>query len=500
VLLLLRLTTVALGINLLILLAVGTYDVHLGPLDLAATRLFKPFLYWSLALLATFAATRTTPDPPPDRPALSPQIYALTLLALTCAVYAPTWFANFQHVDWDHRHVSTAIGSQPWKIFGMGQEDGFYRPIGYLSLWVDWLLFRNWPPGFHIQNFLFHAANAFLVSRLALRFRTDAFTAQLAGALFVVLTCQFEVVIWPAARFDLLAAFLGMLALLTLGTIRSAIYFLLAILSKEAAFAVPVLSPFLPGVPRRTLVRSLAAFAVCLAIALVLRVMTYQSMGGYGRQFVLSFKTFTSWAMRAPSLPVMIVSEQDGVPGWVRIAMALTVVLLSALALRRTRAMNPIWLWLGLTYLAALPTLNIIGWIDPTAAHARYVYFPSVFISMVLASLIPRVGWAIAAMVLFSVVSFHNQSAFLDSMRFLEQGTHEAQARCNGCERVEVVDIPERYGAVLYFREEIAVWVRNALGKPVAMVSSPLPPKPQGTLRLCWYPAELRFAECTGAP
>jgi hypothetical protein len=498
--LLLRLATLALGINLLVLLAAGTYDVRLGPLHLSATRLFKPFLYWSLALLAAFAATRVDPRPKPDRPGLSPRAYFFALLALTCTVYAPTWFANFKHVDWDHRHISSALGAQPWLIFGMGQADGFYRPIGYLSLWVDWLLFHDWPPRFHVQNFLLHAANAFLVWRLALRFGADSRTAQLAGALFTVLTCQFEVVIWPAARFDLLAAFLGMLALLTLGTIRSALFFLLAILSKEAAFTIPVLSPFLPGIPRRTLIRALAAFAACLAVALALRLFVYSSMGGYGRQFVLSVKTFTSWAMRSPSIPVMIVSEQDGVPLWTRVALALLVILFTALVLRRTRAENPVWLWIGLTYLAALPTLNIIGWIDPTAAHARYLYFPSVFLSMVVAALVVRVRWAVAAIVLLSAVSLHNQSAFLDAMRFLEQGTREAQARCQECDRVEVVDIPERYGAMLYFREEIAVWVEQALGKPTAMVSSPLPPKPPGTLRLCWVPAQLSFAECTAAP
>ncbi len=135
---------------------------------------------------------------------------------------------------------------QPAAYFTALDFFSYYRPLGFLSFAADGALWSFSPTGFHVTNVLLHAVNGLLVFALARRVMTIR-AAALAAALFIVHSSNQEAVYWVSARFDLLAT-LFVLATVLLATRDRAVFvgaslatFGLALLSKEAALAAPII-------------------------------------------------------------------------------------------------------------------------------------------------------------------------------------------------------------------------------------------------------------------
>ena len=135
---------------------------------------------------------------------------------------------------------------QPAAYFTALDFFSYYRPLGFLSFAADAALWSFAPGGFHVTNLLLHAVNGVMVFALARRVLPVRWAA-LAAALFIAHTSNQEAVYWISARFDLLAT-LFVLATVLLATRERAIWvaaslvtFSLALLSKEAALAAPII-------------------------------------------------------------------------------------------------------------------------------------------------------------------------------------------------------------------------------------------------------------------
>ena len=135
---------------------------------------------------------------------------------------------------------------QPAAYFTALDFFSYYRPLGFLSFAADAALWSFSPVGFHVTNVLLHAVNGLLVFALARRVMTVR-AAALAAALFIAHSSNQEAVYWISARFDLLAT-LFVLATVLLATRERAVLvaaslvtFGLALLSKEAALAAPII-------------------------------------------------------------------------------------------------------------------------------------------------------------------------------------------------------------------------------------------------------------------
>ncbi len=135
---------------------------------------------------------------------------------------------------------------QPAAYFTALDFFSYFRPLGFLSFAADAALWSFRPAGFHVTNVVLHAVNGVLVFALARRVMTVRASA-LAAALFIAHASNQEAVYWISARFDLLAA-LFVLATVLLATRERAIWvgaslvtFALALLSKEAALAAPII-------------------------------------------------------------------------------------------------------------------------------------------------------------------------------------------------------------------------------------------------------------------
>ena len=100
-------------------------------------------------------------------------------------------------------------------MFTRGGGDGFFRPLGYISLaWTSpWAGLD--PNRWHWAGLLLHLGNSLLVYTLAGAIGLSRACSWLAAALFAWHGANPEAVVWIAGRFDLLAVFFGLLALVS---------------------------------------------------------------------------------------------------------------------------------------------------------------------------------------------------------------------------------------------------------------------------------------------
>lgn len=142
---------------------------------------------------------------------------------------------------------------------GEGTIPEFFRPVGLLSLKLDYLIWGADPIGFHLSNILLHSLNSLILFAILIRFGLGKSGSAIAALLFAVYPLNSEPVSWISGRFDLLAATFILLTLYcwTLSRLNNdarwmipaVISFILGILSKENAaagiFLLPLVDFFL---------------------------------------------------------------------------------------------------------------------------------------------------------------------------------------------------------------------------------------------------------------
>jgi hypothetical protein len=203
-------------LNVAALAILNSYDIRYGSVHLTAQAMFKPILMMNscfiLALMICGSAIQrhTATHQFSETRMLSSTVYRALLIALTiflvAAVYLPSIRINFSHHDWTHRHISAGIVSlgSLWQLFSRPQADGFYRPLTFVSLWLDYRLFGTAYTWYHAQSLALHIVNSLLAARLAGSLGFGRTASLWTGLLYAAAAVNFEPVMWPAARFDLL--------------------------------------------------------------------------------------------------------------------------------------------------------------------------------------------------------------------------------------------------------------------------------------------------------
>ena len=88
-----------------------------------------------------------------------------------------------------------------------------WHPLTWLSHMLDREMFGSSAAGPHLENVLFHCANAILVFLLLLRMTDALWRSALVAALFAVHPLHVESVAWIAERKDVLSTFFGLLSI-----------------------------------------------------------------------------------------------------------------------------------------------------------------------------------------------------------------------------------------------------------------------------------------------
>jgi hypothetical protein len=334
-------------------------------------------------------------------------IAAAAIFAYLPSVKTPFLFDDYTHImDASRETWSSMIASSLWQHPRAG--DFFFRPVGYVSYWLDFKWAGSVPARWHLWNLAMHTANCLLVYVLCrqLAFRPSA--ALLSALVFALQGSQAEVVAWTAARFDLLACFFSLVTLLALNRFldsKRPRWFVvmvsgcvLGVLSKEAAFCLPILALCLIGFRTSRPARDIAKlagvlFAVCI-VAFGYRLWFLGGIGGYrtqaGSAAILQFSVvrtlkallFREWALLF--FPLNWSMEPEW---WLKLA---TVAMLSVSALlvwfSRPRT-GRFWACLAFTVAAALPVQHLLL-IGPDLAGARVLYLPVVGIALFWGTLV----------------------------------------------------------------------------------------------------------------
>jgi Tfp pilus assembly protein PilF len=131
-----------------------------------------------------------------------------------------------------------------------GTQNSYYRPLSFLTLWIDRQVWGNSAGGFHLTNLILHLLSTLLVFRLARRWFGDNETLALGvAALWSVIPLHAETVSYIAARHDVLFLVLYLLALDVytggVGPRRQILFAILAtasFMAKEMAISLPLIA------------------------------------------------------------------------------------------------------------------------------------------------------------------------------------------------------------------------------------------------------------------
>ena len=187
-------------------------------------------------------------------------LLALACLALTALPFLSGLSGSFVYDDLAmvvrNPHITSLSGLPA--IFGrpmfefldpeQATKIGYWRPLAGVALSAGYAVGRGSPLGFHVVSLLLHLAATAVAFRLALRLSKSAWVAFFAALLFGLHPTKVEAVSWISATNDPLSGLFALLALDAFARHRergsegaawpAAVWFLLALLSKEAAVAV----------------------------------------------------------------------------------------------------------------------------------------------------------------------------------------------------------------------------------------------------------------------
>lgn len=174
--------------------------------------------------------------------------------------------------------ITSIRGSEPsFSLFFSGDGPQYFRPLVYLSYFLDQRLFGCDPVAMHFVNILIHVCNSVLVYCVALRLTHDDAVGQrsamVAALVFGLHPVNSEAVIWISSRYDLLCCFFMLASLLLI--VRQAasdtvsfpvplsLMYLCSMLSKESSLLLPAAAVIFVVNERRILtpIRALAIMA-----------------------------------------------------------------------------------------------------------------------------------------------------------------------------------------------------------------------------------------------
>jgi hypothetical protein len=489
-------------VNVAALSVFGSYDLRLGFIHLTAHRLFKPILMMNACFIVALiicgvgykdrdAATHFEDDDLLS-PFFNTVLFIVLIILLVLIVYYPSIHINFNHHDWTHRHISAGIQSfnSAWQLFTKPQADGFYRPLTFLSLWLDYRLFGTDYAGYHAQSIALHIINSLLAVWLAMSLGFGRKGSLWTGLLFSAAAVNFEAVVWPAARFDLLATMFTLLALiLAIKYFRDArawtwtlpaalLCYVLGIMNKESSYCFPLLILFIvvtrqiwnmqrPIKAKPAFFFSLAAAATAIMISI--RIAVYGNLGGYptvgvseSHHFKLHLKTFIS-VLRAMPIPIFGVNSTPAAPDWMHIAaMALAVGIPLAAILGRGCFRRREYALVGCVAIALIPVANIIGWLGSPMQHCRYLYIPAIFVMMLIVSTLGKIRWAVLLLEAFLVINAagaaSNIQAYINMLDRVEKLAESVRAdwiRHPSVREIRLVNLPDHTDGVFFFGSEL---------------------------------------------
>ena len=363
-------------------------------------------------------------------------------------------------------------------LFATTGGDGFFRPIGYVSLALTSMWAGVNPVAWHASALALHVANVILVFMLASRLCASWLAVFFAAALFAVHGTRPEAAVWIAGRFDLVTTFFVLAGILlflrsyhqaaSIGyvyTMGSLVCMVLAILSKESAYIFPLLLVLLLIARREQScrIRVLIPFFVTAAALFVYRWRLFGGIGGYrdahtGKAQTLAFglATIKALGLRIWTVLYFPINWSTEPAAWL---VAITLLYIGALiwlaANRRyrTEMIFPV----GLILASAIPPLHLLG-IGAGLGNSRLLYFPSVGFCLMLAVVIDRLEGRVRWIIPGVILAFHFGALQhnLNQWEYVSRKARAASAVAVDCigpsaEKISVFGVPGTLRGVPFF-------------------------------------------------
>ncbi len=321
------------------------------------------------------------------------------LVAVTATAFWRTLHSYFLSDDFVLLKHARSFHGVFRPLFTTGGGDGFFRPIGYLSLALTSAWAGASPVLWHATALSLHIANAVLVYMLGLVLGRSRLAAIFAATLFAIHGTRPEVAVWIAGRFDLLSTFFVLCGLLffirseteaaPVGYVyafASLTFMILAILTKESAYVFPFLLVLLLVLEGQWSWRRLDGVISFFLVAAALFAYRWILFGGIGG---LSFPI--NWNKEpAKVLQVLVV------------AYILSVVRLAFVRTYRAALLFA----LGFVLVSALPPLHLLL-IGPDLGKSRLLYLPSIGFCLLLALAVDALRGRVRYVLSGLILAFH---------------------------------------------------------------------------------------------
>ncbi len=180
-----------------------------------------------------------------------PKHWYFIVLSIFAIVAFSTSFANKLVWD-DYDNITNNAYIKDWNkipryfnenfIAGAGFVSNYYRPLMLFLYSVEWHLWGNYAPGYHLTNLLIHLTNSILLFNVIAYLSKDRRMAFIVSLIFLVHPVQVESVTYVAGRTDPLFAMLTLFCItqfLNRRRLLSLVFFIGALLTKETAVIIP---------------------------------------------------------------------------------------------------------------------------------------------------------------------------------------------------------------------------------------------------------------------
>jgi hypothetical protein len=237
-------------------------------------------------------------EAPPLRPAQFPasgvKCLVFALAGLTLVTFWPLLSCAFANYDdpfyvTKNPHVQEGLSpaSMRWALTSL--SDSNWHPLTWLSLQLDYQVYRLNPVGYHLTNLLLHTANVLLLFWVLQHMTAALLPSALTAALFAIHPLHVESVAWVAERKDVL----------------STLFWLLTLVAYVRYVEQPGIRRY--GWVALALALGLAAKAMIVTLPLVLLLLDFWPLGrlrvpGDGRQ-IGSLKRDLAAAQQVPAHP-----------------------------------------------------------------------------------------------------------------------------------------------------------------------------------------------------
>lgn len=349
-------------------------------------------------------------------------IIHIALILVTLVVF---WQVNqFDFINLDdnvyvteNRHVQSefTLNALRWAL--TTTDLGYWQPLTWLSLMLNYQLFGLKAGGYHVTNVLLHIFSTLLLFRLFKRMTGAVWRSAFVAAFFALHPFHVESVAWIAKRKDLLSAFFWMLSLFLYvyytekpvikRYLLVLLSFFLALMSKPIVITLPLILILLDYWPLHRFasrkdnlflwqLKEKLPFFVFSAALSVITFIVHDKDKPYAENFplgsrisnaIVSFITYLEKTFWPHNLAVYD-AYPDQFIFWQVAGAALLIIFITSAVIVRVKRFPFLfagWSWYAITI---LPVLGIIQ-VNQQARSDHYTYLPLIGISVMLAWGVP---------------------------------------------------------------------------------------------------------------